>query len=178
MLSDTTTRAPLFSRISLTCAPALPIIMDASCVTIKQRMLICAVGGEAAPGAVDEDGAAEVVADPDLSPFPTIEVLLLSPEASSLSFSEWFELGVERLSSLVTASASDMFMSGAAVAELETWASSDGFAAPVFARLVLCCSPSEGERDRFRFESASGMARKYYSSFGCQMGKGVLGVKA
>ena len=38
ILSDTITRAPLFSLISLTCAPPLPMIMEASWVTIKQRM--------------------------------------------------------------------------------------------------------------------------------------------
>lgn len=156
MLSDTTTRAPLLSRISLTCAPDLPIIMEASCVTIKHRIWICAVGGEVV--VVDADGVAEVVAESDLSPFPRTEVLLLSLEASSLGFSDWFELGVgEALSSLEATGASVILKSGAAVAELGSRASSDGFEAPVFGRLFLCCSLSEGERERFRFESASGI---------------------
>jgi len=41
--SDTLTRAPDFSRISLTCLPALPMMTDASCVTIRQRIWICCV---------------------------------------------------------------------------------------------------------------------------------------
>jgi len=45
MLSDTMTLAPLFSRISLTCFPPLPIMIDASCVTIRQRICIIAEGG-------------------------------------------------------------------------------------------------------------------------------------
>lgn len=61
MLSDTITRAPLFSRISLTCEPPLPMMMDASWVTMRQRICMLAAGA-------DEDeaellGAAEVVAD-------------------------------------------------------------------------------------------------------------------
>ena len=58
MLSDTMTRAPLFSRISLTCDPPLPMMMDASCVTMRHRMWMLADGG----GAVREkefEGAPE-----------------------------------------------------------------------------------------------------------------------
>ncbi len=132
--------------------------MEASCVTIKHRIWICAVGGEDDVVVVDADGAAEVVAESDLSPFPRAEVLLLSLEASSLGFSDWFELVVdETLSSLLATGASVMLKSGAAVAELGSRASSDGFGTPVFGRLFLCCSLSEGERERFRFVSASGI---------------------
>lgn len=61
MLSETMTRAPLFSRISLTCFPPRPMMIDASCVTIKQRMCIMADG---ATGALDEDvGPAALVAE-------------------------------------------------------------------------------------------------------------------
>ena len=37
-LSETITLAPLFSLISLTCLPPRPMIIDASCVTMRQRM--------------------------------------------------------------------------------------------------------------------------------------------
>lgn len=45
MLSETITRAPLFSLISFTCDPAFPMIIDASWVTMRQRMWMFAAGG-------------------------------------------------------------------------------------------------------------------------------------
>lgn len=38
ILSETMTFAPLFSRISLTCAPAFPMMIEASWVTIRHRI--------------------------------------------------------------------------------------------------------------------------------------------
>ena len=68
MLSETMTRAPLFSLISLTCEPPFPIMMEASCVTIRQRIWMFAEGG----GGAEEDpaplGAPEVVAPSPPSP--------------------------------------------------------------------------------------------------------------
>ena len=60
MLSETMTRAPLFSLISLTWDPPLPMIIDASWVTMRQRMWILAAGGAEA---VELVGAADVVAE-------------------------------------------------------------------------------------------------------------------
>ena len=58
MLSETMTRAPLFSLISLTWDPPLPIIIDTSWVTMRQRMWILAAGGGEA---VELPGTADVV---------------------------------------------------------------------------------------------------------------------
>ena len=46
MLSETITRALLLSLISFTCEPFLPMIIDASCVTMRHLMWMWAEGGE------------------------------------------------------------------------------------------------------------------------------------
>lgn len=62
MLSETMTRAPDFSLISLTCEPALPMMMDASCVTMRQRMWMWAEGGGGGGGPDEDDGWPELAA--------------------------------------------------------------------------------------------------------------------
>jgi hypothetical protein len=120
------TLAPLFSRISLTCAPALPMMIDASWVTIRQRMCMLPIAG--APGAVS---------------------------------------GVSSLSPFTTAAlASGAVATGEDAAE--TWSSSaltrEGCSSPVLSRFDCCCaSLSEGERERFRVVSASGMVGRIFS---------------
>lgn len=56
MLSETMTRAPDFSLISLTWEPAFPMMMDASWVTMRQRMWMCAEGGGGGGGPDEDDG--------------------------------------------------------------------------------------------------------------------------
>jgi hypothetical protein len=70
ILSETMTLAPLFSRISLTCAPPLPMMMEASWVTIRQRICILAAGAAALDPDAELLGAADVVADESPSTSP------------------------------------------------------------------------------------------------------------
>jgi hypothetical protein len=123
---------------------------------------------EGAGADVDEEGSPDVVAEPDLS---FREGLLAFLEDSSLCCLPWFESGVDAaLSSAGAPSASVIVMSAEADFEAESaapaGASSEENAVPVLAR--LCClwvSLSEGERDRLRLESASGMANLVHSKF-------------
>lgn len=87
MLSDTMTRAPLFSRISLTWDPPFPMMMDASWVTIKQRMWMLAEGAGAC-ALVEEEGSPDVVTEGAFAPreefllssdFPPLVWPLLEP---------------------------------------------------------------------------------------------------
>lgn len=122
-----------------------------------------------AEGAVaddDEEGSPDVVAEPALS---FREGLLAFLEDSSLCCFPWFEPGVDAaLSSPGALGTSVMVTSAEADFEAESAApagvSSEANAVPVLAR--LCCfwvSLSEGERDRLRLESASGMANLVHS---------------
>ena len=147
MLSETMTRAPLFSRISFTCDPPLPMMMDASWVTIKHRMCMFAAG------TVDDDpdalGAAEVVTEePSAAASPVGGASALAA-VDLLSAS-----GVEAAVSS-TAGGWSMRTSGRPATDSRVCASSD--VAPVLALLCLGWSASEGERDRLRVVSASGM---------------------
>lgn len=61
--------------------------------------------------------------------------------------------------------------------EPEGLKSSEETAAPVFARLLcFCCSESEGDRERLRVESASGMSKMMYGKDQRQQGFKVLSV--
>ena len=150
MLSDTMTRAPLFSLISLTCEPPLPMMIEASWVTIKHR--ICMLAAGCAPD-VDWDvlGAAEVVAED--SPVGSV------PEgASPLPVADAFSADGDGVDAAV--SSTDCGASMRADAETETdesFVRESSDVAPVLARLCLGWSASEGERDRLRVASASGM---------------------
>jgi hypothetical protein len=116
---------------------------------------------EGAGAEVDEEGSPDVVAEFDLS---FLEGLLAFLEVSSLCCLPWFEPGVDAaLSSAGAPGASIMVTSAEADFEAESaalaGASSEVNAVPVLARLFcLWVSLSEGERDRLRLESASGMA--------------------
>lgn len=144
----------------------MPIIIEASWVTIKHRMWILAAGG--ADVVAEVLGAAEVVAEDEFSPRASPEAKA-SPEFSAMSgevalSDGWDGEGVEAAVSSMEAGASTIFTSpavDAAVAEPKgtcVCESSEFDVAPVLARLCcFCCSLSEGERERFRVESASGM---------------------
>lgn len=155
ILSETMTRAPLFSRISLTCEPPFPMMMEASWVTIKHRMWMFAAE-DAAPVELDAAalGAAEVVAD-DASAVASVGGA--SPELATGGLSVNGD-GVDAAVSATAEDASILLDSERAAAG--DWidlvcASSD--VAPVLGRLCLGWSASEGERDRLRVASASGM---------------------
>jgi hypothetical protein len=120
---------------------------------------------EGAGAEVDEEGSPDVVAEPDLSFREGLLAIL-----SSLCL-PWSEPGVDAaLSSEGTRGASVIVTSAEADFETESaalaGASSEEWAVPVLAR--LCCfwlSLSEGERDRLRLESASGIANLVQSKF-------------
>lgn len=144
MLSETITRAPLLSLISLTCEPPFPIIIDASWVTIKHRIWIVAEGAAVAED--EEDCSEELVASPSLASVGLLDCCPGVEEASRLS-------SVFIVTSFVAA--------GRKAEPVAVFAgeSSEVDAAPVLA--LLCCfcwSLSEGDRDRLRLESASGIA--------------------
>jgi len=118
------------------------------------------------------DGSPEVVAELDF-PTPSASPVGLFPsaEGSSLGLSERFE-GVDAAVSLTAVGASAIVTSVAAerggteVEVLLVGESSEVDAVPVLARLwCFCCSVSDGDRDRLRFASASGMANLVYGYF-------------
>jgi hypothetical protein len=107
----------------------------------------------------DEEGSA-VVADSDFWGASGSEVFL----GSSLCLSEWLEPGLDAVVSSILFCESVMFTSAGAVTEPAGLVpdSSEADVPPVLARLCcFCWSLSEGERDRLRFESASGMANVF-----------------
>ena len=145
MLSETITRAPLFSRISLTWEPPLPMIMEASWVTIRHRIWMLAVG---AGGEVAEDGSPEVVA----ASLPSLAL-------SSFLASAPFEVGVDEVVSppwMVPVCDASIIVTSDAWGTLLADGPSRAYA-PVLARLwFFFCSESDGERDLLRVDS-SGM---------------------
>ena len=162
MLSDTMTRAPLFSRISFTCFPPLPMMIDASCVTMRQRICIMA------EGAVDPEveAAADVVADPEGevlfsdAPWPPAEPW---PSASLAVGVDALVLWSSADVGTSTIFTSPVLVAGTPEPSADCCAgseSSDAVLAPVFGRLCcFCVSPGVGERERLRVESASGMVK-------------------
>ena len=173
MLSDTMTRAPLFSLISLTCEPPFPIMMDASWVTMRQRMCICAEVLPLDPPApvpllvlfpaVDEALAdvwgAAVTAGLEALELATAEVDVAMASLSPSALKRWPDgssKGAEGRSEsgLMEVLESTIEMSFIAGPELD-WESSCAESsamgdAPVLA--LLCCfsgASSEGERDLF-----------------------------
>ena len=158
MLSDTITRAPLFSRISLTCDPPFPMMMDASWVTIRQRMWMLAEGAEACAPAEDK-GSPDVVTE---EPFPPREEFLLSSDFPPLVW-PLLEPGVDPVLSSAPTAASVIVTSTQGMWGLAPGSSFETGAMPVLAR--LCCfggSLSDGERDLLRLVSGSGIANLVY----------------
>ena len=88
MLSETMTLAPLFSRISLTCEPPFPMMMDASWVTMRQRIWMVAEGGADAPAA--PAGPAAVVAESPPAAVASAEVA----ESGAVPFASGVEAAV------------------------------------------------------------------------------------
>lgn len=147
------TRAPLFSLISLTCDPPFPMIIEASWVTIKQRMWMLAAG--AAEDDADALGAAEVVAEePSAAASPDGGASPLTAVALSVE-GDGVDAAVSSTAGGPSIRASSRPAADAEVLEALVCASFD--VAPVLALFCLGWSASEGERDRFRVVSASGM---------------------
>lgn len=125
------------------------MMIDASWVTIKHRIWMPAAG--APEDDAEALGAAEVVAEEPSAPAsPGKGTSPLNAAAALSSDGDGVDAAVSS-----TAGGWSMRTSCRAEARLLVCASSD--VAPVLARLSLGWSASEGERDRLRVVSASGM---------------------